>query len=106
MRYHQIDSLDDLEQGSYGVWEPIADRCPRWDTFERSLCVVPGLCFGEDGSRLGYGGGYYDRFLSNYSGATVGLVYDGAVRPTIPHDKLDRPVEWLVTETMIHCAMV
>jgi len=52
------------------------------------LCLVPGLAFDEDGFRLGYGGGYYDRFLANFQGSTLGICYQTMQQavPKQPHD--------------------
>ncbi|MDF2567683.1 MAG: 5-formyltetrahydrofolate cyclo-ligase [Oscillospiraceae bacterium] len=63
MQFYLINSLDDLEPGSFSVLEPIVDRCKKIDEFVHSVCIVPGLGFDMKGYRLGYGKGYYDTFL-------------------------------------------
>lgn len=80
--------------GDFGILNPpripAAYRAPS----EITLLVVPGLAFTEDGKRLGYGGGYYDRYLQNYKGLKVALAYQEQIcsdLPTARHDmKLDR----------------
>lgn len=61
------------------------------------LVVVPGLAFSQDGFRVGYGGGYYDRFLTQTSAQKVGLVYSSFIRELAP-DPWDQEVDFLVTE--------
>ena len=77
MIFYRISSLDDLHVDRYGIREPI-DTCAEkaWAQSDKSaLCVVPALCCDSNGNRLGYGGGYYDRFLRGFSGKTVCLCY-------------------------------
>ena len=58
MEFYYITSLSDLEKGTFGVLEPIVDKCERvGDSYGRALCVVPGLSFDAQGYRLGYGKG-------------------------------------------------
>lgn len=101
MDFYYIKSLDDLESGSFGVMEPIADRCELVDDFSEGLCIVPGLSFDAEGYRLGYGKGYYDRFLSKFGGETVGLCYSNCIKWKLPHGHYDRPVDLIVTDRYI-----
>lgn len=101
MKFLEISSLSDLESGTYGVLEPIPQKCPPVRDSGKAFCIVPGLCFDFQGYRLGYGKGYYDRFLSEFSGFTVGLCYAGCVHSKLPHGFYDRPVDMLVTEKYI-----
>lgn len=98
MEFYLIHSMEDMERGTFGVLEPIVSRCKRLDDFSRSICVVPALGYDWDGYRLGYGCGYYDRFLSGYKGLKVGIVYAGCVRQKLPRGKFDVPVNLLLTE--------
>ncbi len=98
MDFYFIRSLDDLEPASFGVLEPVPDRCEPVTDFSSGLCIVPGLCFDSQGFRLGYGKGYYDRFLSRYGGATVGLCYSNCTQWRLPHGRYDRPVDLLITD--------
>jgi 5-formyltetrahydrofolate cyclo-ligase len=101
MEFYEIGSVKDLEPGSFGVLEPVPARGRLVTEFGGGLCIVPGLSFDAQGYRLGYGKGYYDRFLSNYGGITVGLCYSGCVQWNLPHGYYDRPVDILVTEKYI-----
>ena len=64
MEFYYIRSLDDLEKGTFGVLEPKHQQCKLVTDLSHGFCIVPGLCFDAKGYRLGYGKGYYDRFLS------------------------------------------
>lgn len=101
MEFYTIDSMNELQQGSFGVLEPASSKKRLVTEFGRGLCIVPGLSFDAQGYRLGYGKGYYDRFLSGYGGVTVGLCYSGCVQWNLPHGYYDRPVDILITEKYI-----
>ena len=96
-----IRSLDDLEKGTFGVLEPKHKQCKLVTDLSHGFCIVPGLCFDAKGYRLGYGKGYYDRFLSEFKGVTVGICYTSCVQYGLPHGYFDRPVDILVTENYI-----
>ena len=98
MDFYYINSLDDLEKSTFGVLEPIVDRCEKVVDFSNGFCIVPGMSFDVRGFRLGYGKGYYDRFLSDFSGNTAGLCYSECVKWSLPSGKYDRAVDVLVTE--------
>ena len=101
MEFYYINSLKDLEKGSFGVLEPIVQKCSIVTDYSKGLCVVPGLSFDAQGYRLGYGKGYYDRFLSQFSGTTVGICYTSCVQWNLPHGYYDKPVDLLITEKYI-----
>jgi 5-formyltetrahydrofolate cyclo-ligase len=102
MEFYQINSLeDDLLPGTFGVMEPEPQKCVKLTNYSNSLCIVPALCYDWKGFRLGYGKGYYDRFLDTYNGFIVGIVYSNCVRRSLPHGRFDRPVNLLVTENYI-----
>ena len=62
---------------------------------------VPGLCFMKNGYRLGYGGGYYDRYLQNYKGMTVSLAFSDQVVDSLPVESFDIPVEKIVLNNQV-----
>ncbi len=98
MDFCLIRSFDDLEPGTFSVLEP-KQSCEVLTRFDNSLCVVPGLAFDMHGFRLGYGKGYYDRFLNAYHGYTVGICYNSCLYPSLPHGRFDCAVDLLVTES-------
>ncbi len=101
MEFFFIHGMSDLEPGTFGVLEPIVGRCEKMTDFSEGLCIVPGLGFDCHGYRLGYGKGYYDRFLSRFGGVTAGICYSGCVRFKLLHGRFDRAVDVLVTEKYI-----
>ena len=101
MQFYVIESLDELHSGAFGVMEPTPSDERLLTDFESSICFVPGLSFDQYGYRLGYGKGYYDRFLSNYPGAKIGLCYSSGLRDRLRHGRFDRTVDVIVTEKVI-----
>ena len=87
--FYVIDSLAALLYGGFGLPEPPPGGEPVLPD-ARSLCLVPGLAFDCGGARIGYGGGFYDRFLPAFPGLSVGLCYApllaDAPLPMEPHD--------------------
>ena len=99
MTFHVVSSLDDLTPGYAGIPEPPADApTPAPETAAASICVVPALAFDLEGYRLGYGGGYYDRFLRDYRGTKAGLCRRDLVVRSLPREDFDVRVDILVTE--------
>ena len=92
-----ITSLDALKPGRFGIPEPDASsRILRPQAVE--LAVVPCVAADRQGYRLGYGGGYYDRYLEGLSLKTVCLCRERLLQEFLPHDDFDRPVNIVVTE--------
>ena len=102
MEFYEIGSLDDLEKRTFGVLEPVPERCALITDFSKSICVVPALLYDLSGYRIGYGGGYYDRFLAHYPGYKVGVTYVKCIRRRILHGRYDVPVSALVTERYVN----
>ena len=95
--FREVTSLDELEVGAYGIKEPPANN-PLFNNNTHSVCVVPALSYDANGMRIGYGKGYYDRFLSEFSGISVGIVFSCLMSQSIPTDKYDVPVDVMITE--------
>ncbi len=104
MSFYYIDGVDSLVMGKNGILEPDPDKCTLVTDFSSSLCIVPGYSFDPAGNRLGYGGGYYDRFLSDYQGVTVGLCYSSFIKWNIPCESHDVPVSVIATDGYIRRA--
>ncbi|MCH5298608.1 MAG: 5-formyltetrahydrofolate cyclo-ligase [Ruminococcus sp.] len=96
--YYFITSYDDLESGYYGLLEPNPEKCEKLHSFEGALCVVPGLVFDREGYRIGFGKGYYDRFIIDFSGVTVGVCYSRCIEDKLPRGFYDRPIDIVITE--------
>ena len=102
MKFYIINSLDDLEPGYFSVMEPVPKRCTVLKKPGSAFCVVPALAYDRAGYRLGYGKGYYDRFLSaNKNLIKVGTVYCCCTETKLLHGKFDIPVDVVVTEKYV-----
>ncbi len=97
MTFHRVPSLDSLKTGAYGIPEP-NEEAEMFCGTRATLCLVPGLGFDRLGFRIGYGGGYYDRFFGQYSLATLGVLHREFVLDTLPSGQYDRRVAALATE--------
>lgn len=92
-----VNSLDELVLGAYGIREPKKDAEKAFFT-ENSICIVPALAFDISGNRLGYGKGFYDRFLNTFIGLSVGITYDELKCKSLPHDNTDIAVDIIITD--------
>ena len=101
MDFYIIGAVDNLKIGAFGIREPDINKCKRLDNFENSVIIVPALMFDKSGYRLGYGGGYYDRFLSRYSSASIGLCYDELLADEVPSDEFDKSVDIIITQSSV-----
>ncbi|MCR6110443.1 5-formyltetrahydrofolate cyclo-ligase [Bacillus sp. A301a_S52] len=96
--FYNLTHWEELQESFYGLREPDVTRCPLRNRSDIDLVIVPGLVFDEKGYRIGYGGGYYDRFLTGeYLFSTMSLCYEFQITKALPIDTYDRPVSWLVT---------
>lgn len=98
MTFHTVTSLDELESGKNGIKEPPKTN-PVCDPHTANvLCIVPAFAFDPDGYRLGYGGGYYDRYLADFVGNKIGVAYSEFIVPHLPRGRFDIAVNLLVSE--------
>jgi 5-formyltetrahydrofolate cyclo-ligase len=99
---YQVHDLQyDVAPGSWGIREPVMERCIKEDApGSVDFILLPGVAFTREGARLGYGGGFYDKLLARmpHRPALVAGAFALQVVPGIPQEKTDRKVEWLVTE--------
>lgn len=96
-----------LITGRFGLSEP-TDTCPilQLRDLEGALVIVPGLAFDDGGFRIGYGGGYYDRFLAALDRAkirvtTVGLAFSVCRAAALPHEIHDYPIRYIIDERKV-----
>ena len=101
LEWSRLLSLEDLSRGRFDILEPRPDR-RRIEVPPRDAAViVPGVAFRPDGYRIGYGGGYFDRFLSDHRGPSTGLAFDVQMTESFQPDTHDIPVDFVVTESRI-----
>ncbi len=100
MKFHFVDSLEELSPCAYGIREP-SENAPVYDpetTQGSALCFVPGLAFDVYGYRLGYGKGYYDKFMNKFTGSCIGVAYTHQILPSLPKGKFDKHCDVMITE--------
>ena len=100
LAYGLTDLSVDLRPGLWNIPEPDLSRCPQIDPTSIDLVIVPGSVFDRHGGRLGYGGGYYDRFLCNKApqALRVALCYAMQIVDNVPVEEHDIPAHYVVTE--------
>ena len=90
MDFILISNLSELKEGAFHVYEPIGNKVVE----DIDLMIVPALAYDKRGYRIGYGKGYYDRFLSrNTDVHTIGVCYKTQVVSSVPNDKYDIQVK-------------
>ena len=97
MEVRRYDPDIDLVTVSFGISEPGED-CPLIAREAINLVLVPAVCYDRRGYRLGFGGGYYDRWLEHFSGVTVGLCREAVLQDRVPTEAHDAKVGILLTE--------
>ena len=97
LEFKTVVGTRDLITGAYGIPEPPTSAKTLTDT-SRCACLVPALGFDSRGMRIGYGKGYYDRFLAHFEGVSVGVAFSGLVVDRLPCDPTDIAVKMIVTE--------
>lgn len=98
MKFYYINSLNDIRTGFFGVREPDINICREVSDFNDSVCIVPAIAYDKKGYRLGYGKGYYDRFLKNFTFISIGLCYNELITDALPTDEYDISVDYIVTQ--------
>ncbi len=97
MEFYMLLPEARLSPGAYHIPEPPEDA-PLCVPDEQALCILPGLSFDVYGNRIGYGKGYYDKYLENFPGVAMGVLYASTMLKRIPTAEHDRPVHCMVTE--------
>ena len=100
MRFYRIGGMNDLIPGSFGIPEP-REGCELFTPDAHTLCVCPCLCCDMQGYRLGFGAGYYDRYLAGFEGMTAALCYADALLPQIVREPHDIPIQYVFTEQYV-----
>ncbi len=100
MEFHYINSFDQLSPGAFSVLEP-SEELPVVTDFTDCLMIVPGMQFDMKGFRLGYGKGYYDRYMVRFTGRSAGICYSTELKTFMHHGRYDRTVNMIVTDKRI-----
>lgn len=96
----QVSGVEALAAGAYGIMEPAPGKFVELVPEQLDAVIVPGVCFDQHGYRIGYGGGYYDRFLPRLrvDCLTAGLGYDWQVVPQLAPDPWDQALSYIITD--------
>jgi 5-formyltetrahydrofolate cyclo-ligase len=96
MYFCYVTNLNELTSGKYNIPEPTNENIVT--DFDNAICIVPGICYDKENYRVGYGKGYYDRFLSKNKIKTIGLCYKECMIEKIDNDKYDYKIDEVITE--------
>lgn len=100
MEFYEIFDQNDLESGAYGILEPVS-RC-KADSIHSGMMIMPGLAFDRKHHRIGYGGGYYDKYLALHPDFyKIALCFDFQIVPCVPFEEQDIPVDCIISEQEI-----
>lgn len=97
MNFYLINSLDELKKSSFGILEP-SNQSKIINKENIDLLIVPMVAFDSNHNRLGYGGGYYDRYLKNYAGKVIGLAFSFQQTEALPVESFDIPIKTIIDE--------
>ncbi len=100
----RLDSLKELSEGYHGIPEPKQSCIRPVNPLSVDLCLLPGVAFDQSGYRLGYGGGYFDRFLPTLRPdcLKIALAYDFQLVDSLEHFSHDIPVDIIITESTVY----
>ena len=101
MDFRKLERFDQLESVYSGLLEPIESKTNLVEPSDIDLLIVPGIAFDSEGFRMGFGGGYYDRFLQSFKGNTVSLAFQEQIVSDLPKEDHDIPVEKIITDEAI-----
>ncbi len=96
MKFCYINNLDELKKGTFNIYEPINNNY--LTSFDDSICITPLICFDENNYRIGYGKGFYDKFLNKYKIVAIGLSYKECLIKKIDTDEFDYKLNRVITE--------
>ncbi|WP_078379707.1 5-formyltetrahydrofolate cyclo-ligase [Sutcliffiella halmapala] len=102
MEFYFLENLHDLETVYFGLKEPNPATSLLCEKARINLMLVPGVVFDIRGYRIGFGGGYYDRYLEDFNGEKISLAFEEQVKKEIPYDAYDIPVNKLITNEEIY----
>lgn len=99
MQFYLIESFAETERAYKNILEPIPEITEAVGKEAIDVIVVPGVVFDRQGYRIGFGGGYYDRFLTGYHGKRIALAFEEQLLNEIPRESHDLPVHILLTDS-------
>ena len=98
LTFYKLEAYNQLEVVYYNLLEPKPDETVKVSKQGIDVLIVPGLLFDKQGYRIGFGGGFYDRFLTDFSNTTISILHSKQLMEDIPREAFDIPVQFLITE--------
>ncbi len=95
--FRRLFGFSELVEGAFGIPEP-QEKNPALAPEDLDLILVPGLAFDRNKGRLGYGGGFYDRVLSQTGAIKIGVAFSFQIANELPQEPYDQRVDWILTE--------
>lgn len=95
MDFYYINQSTKFQKNKFGILEPLTNQ--KVSDFQNSVCITPGICFDLQGNRLGYGHGFYDKFLNQNKIYSIGLCYQECFLPHLPHTHFDHKMDQIIT---------
>jgi len=102
LEWSRLWALDELAPGRFGILEPAAAHRRIMQAPPNAVAVVPGIAFTPECDRVGYGGGYFDRFLATFGGPVIGLAFDLQIVSRAERASHDVPTDFVITESFIY----
>ncbi|MBO9129636.1 5-formyltetrahydrofolate cyclo-ligase [Bacillus sp. 165] len=102
MSFREINDFEQLETVYMNLKEPIIEQTKIVNKEQVDLIICPGLAFTAAGDRLGYGGGYYDRYLENYKGNVIALAFEFQMVSSLPIEEFDQKVRKIITNRQVY----
>jgi 5-formyltetrahydrofolate cyclo-ligase len=102
LRWSRLEAWEELGPGHFDIPEPRKEYLRVEPPPSGSICLVPGLAFSPDGARIGFGRGYFDRFLADFDGTSVGVAYDFQMYPELPVETHDVRLDIVVSESAVY----
>lgn len=97
--FYKINNVRELKPSHMDILEPLQTELVEKDSMD--VLIIPLVGFDKQCNRIGYGKGFYDRYLMDYKGLKIGLAFDDQEYPHIPHDENDVALDYIITETRI-----
>ena len=103
LQLSELKNFSDLEPKTFGILEPKKDKIKKFDANKLDLVIVPGIVFDKQGHRIGYGYGYYDKFLRKLKKGVkkIGFAYEFQLIGKIPQERHDVPLDIVITDKRV-----
>lgn len=99
MEFYYIDNSTKFQKNQFGILEPVTNN--KVLNYQNSVCITPGICFDLTGNRIGYGHGFYDKFLNQNKIYSIGLCYQECLVPHLQHNKFDHKIDEIIVSKNI-----